>query len=72
MKKGSKPKTVKKVIRDMGAKYACHPSNHVQRLAQPLTDSAGTDVAATFKRIQAEREAVTDEAKSKVILMVAR
>ena len=47
---------VKKVIRKMGATYCCHPSKQVKRLEQPLTDSAGTNVAETFRRVIAERE----------------
>lgn len=49
-------KSVTRVIKKMGEKWVCHKANHVQRLATPLTDSAGTNVAETFKRVMAERE----------------
>lgn len=48
-------KSVNRIIKRMGDKWVCHPKNHVKRLDQPLTDSAGTNIAATFERIKAER-----------------
>jgi hypothetical protein len=39
---------------DMGSRYLCHPSRQVKRLAQPLADSAGTDIRETFRRLAQE------------------
>lgn len=52
---------VSTVIKRMGTKWVLHPDNHVKRLAEPLRDSVGTDVAATFKRVR-ERMAVANSA----------
>jgi len=39
-------------VRDaMCERYICHASRQVKRLAQPLADSAGTDIRETFKRL---------------------
>lgn len=41
-----------KSVRDaMGDKYICHKSRQVKRLAQPLADSAGTDIRETFRKL---------------------
>ena len=46
---------VRKAIKRMGEKYACHKANQVKRLETPLADSVGTDIRRTFERIQAEQ-----------------
>ena len=54
---------IQKVIKRMGAKWVLHKDNHVKRLAHPLSDSVGTDVAATFKRVR-ERMAADSSANA--------
>jgi len=39
---------------EMGSRYICHVSRQVKRLAQPLADSAGTDIRETFRRLAQE------------------
>lgn len=50
---------IKAVIKKMGSKYICHKDNHVQRLPEPLTDSAGTNITRTFDRARAEKDQAT-------------
>ena len=54
---------VKSVIKKMGTKYCCHPDNYIKRLAVPLRDSVGVDLAATFRRVR-ERMAAANQANA--------
>ena len=64
--------SVKAIIKRMGTKYVCHPDNYVKRLATPLTDSVGTDLAATFKRVRERMAAANSETSTKVSVIKAR
>ena len=51
----------------MGAKWCLHPDNYVQRLAEPLRDSVGTNLSETFARVREQMaSANAAEVKSKV------
>ena len=44
-------KDARRIIKQMGTKYLCHPSNHVKRLPEPLPD-----IRRTFQRAIEQRE----------------
>ena len=65
-------KRINRIKAAMGDTYLCHPSNHVKRLAVPLSDSVGTNIADTFERIRRERKAAEVEAQQKVQTITRR